>query len=182
MASNNHQKIQHADLPKIKDQDGEEFTSILDDIPATDVTTMDTNESTASLDSQKKRQIVLFISAKDEEGIEGNLIKQTLLNNDMALGDKDIYHYYVEKNEQTSSLFRIANGVTPWTLTDNDLINAKILGFSMVMLLPAIIKNDEAVKLFMEKADTIAKQVDGVLKNQQQELLNDDDRLTILNS
>ncbi len=177
-------------LPEIKDENGDVFTSILDDIPASDSLSKPlVNKKSTSKSSAEKHQLVLFISAKNDKGLEGDLIKETLINNGLILGDKNIYHYFVdnktsivsETNEQkATSLFRIANGMEPWTLTDSDLLNNNLLGLSMVMLLPSNIDNKTAVRMFVEKADLIAVQVNGTLKNQQQEVLTKEDRDSIL--
>lgn len=185
---NNNTKI-----PDIKDANGDPFTSVLDDIPAKDVsiTSQETSsETTSSMTENKsgikteinKQQLVLFISAKDEHGLEGTLVKKALLENDLTLGEKDIYHYNLVKNKQKNSLFRVANGVEPWTLTDKDLIDQQVVGISIVMLLPNIINNKEATQLFLNKADAITKQVNGVLKNQHQELINAEDRAIIISA
>ena len=90
-------------LPKIKDSEGNEFTSILDDIPASEETLQnDSKLQKPTVEVQKIKQIVLFISGKDEDGLDGNLIKQSLLKNKMKLGDKDIYHYFGEKDGQAN--------------------------------------------------------------------------------
>ena len=179
-------------IPDIKDQDGNKFSSVLDDIPASDgdiqIANQENMSSTSPHGSESesmvvsKKQIVLFISAKDKEGLDGSLVKQTLINNGLKLGDKDIYHYFLNNESETYSLFRIANGVEPWTLKDDDLIGGKVIGISIVMLLPTTIKNKEATQIFMEVADKITMQVNGVLKNQKQELLSNKDRSNILES
>ena len=181
-------KKEGSKLPNIKDDNGDVFTSILDDIPASDGMTPAINNNQTQ-DSRDKQQLVLFISAKNEQSLDGNLVKQALLKNGLRFGDKDIYHLFIEsviqkspvKNpQQSNSLFRVANGVEPWTLKDQDLDEKQIVGLSMVMLLPTLIENKEALQIFIEKAESIAKQTNGVLKNQQQQILTDDDRKAIL--
>lgn len=171
-------------LPDIKDDNGDTFTSILDDIPASDGSSPSVNNETPTKVSNDKQQLVLFISAADDQGLDGDLIKQALLGNELSLGDNDIYHYLIEnmnKQQQLTSLFRVANGVEPWTLRDQDLDKQQLVGLSMVMLLPNIIESKTALTMFIEKADAIAAQINGVLKNQQQEILSAEDRKAILN-
>ena len=181
-------KKEGSKLPDIKDDNGDVFTSILDDIPASDGMTPAINNNQTQ-DSRDKQQLVLFISAKNEQSLDGNLVKQALLKNGLRFGDKDIYHLFIESviqnspvrnPQQNNSLFRVANGVEPWTLKDQDLDEKQIVGLSMVMLLPTLIENKEALQIFIEKAESIAKQTNGVLKNQQQQILTDDDRKAIL--
>jgi len=187
----NSPKKEITKIPEIKDSEGNKFSSVLDDIPASDDASQEMPQQKDSSSNQEtkidsasnaKKQIVLFISGKDEEGLDGPLLQQVLLKNDLKLGDKDIYHYYFNNNDEVSSLFRIANGVEPWTLKDSDLLNKKVIGVSMVMLLPSTVNNKEATSLFMKMADTITEQANGVLKNQQQELLSIEDRNNILSS
>ena len=181
-------KKEGSKLPDIKDDNGDVFTSILDDIPASDGMTPAINNNQTQ-DSRDKQQLVLFISAKNEQSLDGNLVKQALLKNGLRFGDKDIYHLFIESvtqkspvrnPQQSNSLFRVANGVEPWTLKDQDLDEKQIVGLSMVMLLPTLIENKEALQIFIEKAESITKQTNGVLKNQQQQILTDDDRKAIL--
>ena len=198
-------KIQDTLLPDIKDENGDKFTSVLDDIPARDGSTpaprpqpvQDTeltgsDSNTKSVDDKKtdssannqQTQIVLFISAKDGNGLDGNSIKQSLIRNGLSFGDKDIYHYLVETsiNKQTvqNSLFRIANGIDPWTLTDNDLIDKKLPGLSIVMFIPAQSDNKESISILLKSVEKIASDVNGVIKNQQQQILTDKDKSLLL--
>lgn len=192
IGQSNMPKNETSILPKIRDKNGDEFTSVLDDIPASDgsIPTPKTKQET-KID---KKQVVLFISAENDQMLDGDLIKQTLTENELSFGDNDIYHYQVETSDndknndaknnqqepQLSSLFRIANGVEPWTLTDQDLDKKKLVGLSMVMLLPTVIDKKTALKIFFEKADKIAAQINGVLKNQQQQILSAEDRAKII--
>jgi len=184
IGQNKLQKNEASSLPKIKDENGDEFTSVLDDIPASDGSTLTPKQQTVKENKIEKKQVVLFISAKNEQMLEGDLIKKTLIENELSFGDKDIYHYQIENSvndqndeeSQFTSLFRIANGIEPWTLTDQDLDKKKLVGLSMVMLLPTVIDSKTALNLFFDKADTIAAQVNGVLKNEQQQILSTEDR------
>ena len=181
-------------LPDIKDDNGEKFTSVLDDIPASDGSTPivqkaefvpdKTEEPNPSNQAKSnKQQVVLFISGKNNAALDGNAINKALTENGLNLGDNDIYHYSVESEQnQLSSLFRIANGIEPWTLTDTDLKDQKITGLSVVLMLPTFIETKDALKIFIEKADLIATQINGVLKNQQQKELTLEEKTSFFNS
>ena len=188
-------KIHTTLLPDIKDESGNKFTSILDDIPASDGSTPNPDKtkdkfvaekassSLKNSDSEQKnqqKQIVLFISAKDQMSLDGNLVMQALTNNGLTYGDKDIYHYFVGSTSGTSqnkvSLFRVANGVEPWTLSKNDLINKKIAGLSIVMFIPTVINNQDAIKILISTMEKLSNEINGVLKNQQQQILTDKDK------
>ena len=202
-------------LPDIKDDEGNKFSSVLDDIPARDgiaphkpITkpairpkemsaaetsvnaqeTVKTSTDANKTDTDKKQQVVLFISAKDENGLNGDQIKAALLNHGLSFGDKDIYHYFVDDKSNAStnnplehkSLFRVANGVEPWTLNDDDLHNKRIAGLSLVLFLPSVIDGKEALKIFLKTADSISDAVNGLLKNQQQQILTQEDKDSFL--
>ena len=172
-------------LPDIKDEKGNKFTSVLDDIPASDGYSPKIKPDNAKNDSEttdpqpknKQDQIVLFISAKEQAGLDGNLVLKALGENGLTFGDKDIYHYLVKtpSTQNKASLFRIANGVEPWTLTENDLNNKKIAGLSIVMFIPTMINDKDARKILLSTVEKLSEDVKGILKNQQQEILSQKD-------
>ncbi len=190
-----------ASIPKIIDDKGERFTSVLDDIPATDGSTpkprpapamarVATTENTietadkqqhaekAKQQPQKavaKKQHVLFISAKDAPGLDGNQIDKVLKRHGLQFGDMDIYHYYPE-GDTNNSLFRVANGVKPWTLTQKDLKDKFIAGLSLLLVTPASIDNQQAIDTFVETAKLIANDLHGSLKNQSQQPFTEKDK------
>ena len=198
-------------LPDIKDDNGETFTSILDDIPARDgikptknskteiyyekvkssaigksdlkntSVPRSTSGSTAkSVNIQPiKQQIVLFISAQDEHGLDGNVISKALANHGLQLGDNDIYHYF-DEGLDSKSLFKIANGVDPWTLTSLDLADKKLVGLSVVMLPNNNIDGKTAVSILLKTVENLANDINGVLKNDQQQLLTQQDKENLL--
>ncbi len=187
-------------LPNLKDEKGNRFTSVLDDIPARDGSTPkpdkivqetineEFNENLNEINSETEdnnksstnknpetQQHILFITGKDENGLDGKLVQKALKANGLVLGDMDIYHYFpVMKDSlpdsEKYSLFRIANGVSPWTLKAEDLVNKKLAGLSIVMITPTKINDSEAISLFISLSEKICKQIGGVLKNQQQQL------------
>jgi len=193
VSKNNLPNKEISSLPELKDKDGQLFTSILDDIPASDdltpaIQTISANKNTnnekvvqANDTQSKTKQLVLFISAKDKEGLKGDLVKQVLESNDLRLGDKDIYHYFVEDDSANKkSLFRVANGVSPWTLTTDDLHQKHIMGLSLVMLIPNAISNEKSLSIYFDSAESIAKSLNGVIKNQQQEIMTEAEKLKLL--
>lgn len=187
-------------LPNIKDDDGSLFTSVLDDIPASDGSTPLTNKEKSTLTSTKinteNQQIILFISADNGQLLDGDLIKQALLSNNLSLGENDIYHYLIEKvtenavidpiknannnQPQQISLFRIANGVKPWTLKDKDLEKQQLIGLSIIMYLSNAVEKKQALTTFIEKSDAIATQINGILKTEQGKILSAECKEAIL--
>jgi len=187
-------------IPSIKNDDGSKFSSILEDIPASDGSTpkpspmqkvtISSNQKnhTSSLDEEKTdkenlpRQVILFISANAETGLDGNLVQKALTANKLILGDNDIYHYYSENKTNKTSLFRIANGTEPWTLTTKDLQDKNLAGLSIVMSLPSQIADKKALKLFLSVSKKLCKEINGTLKNDKQQILTHDKEKEIINS
>ncbi len=176
-------------LPDLKNEDGTRFTSILDDIPARDGSspTKKKVSSPAPADQIPKenakpieeKQHILFISPNSETGLDGNLVAKVLKNNGLALGDMDIYHY---STENKTSLFRVANGVDPWTLTKEDLHNKNLAGLSIVLLTPTDIDDTTAIKLFISVSHKLSQEMNGVLKNQLQQVFTPKDEANLLSS
>lgn len=187
-------------IPSIKNDDGSKFSSILEDIPASDGSTpkpspmqkvtISSNQKnhTSSLDEEKTdkenlpRQVILFISANAETGLDGNLVQKALTANKLVLGDNDIYHYYSENKTNKTSLFRIANGTEPWTLTTKDLQDKNLAGLSIVMSLPSQIADKKALKLLLSVSKKLCKEINGTLKNDKQQILTHDKEKEIINS
>jgi len=182
-------------LPIIKNEDGTAFSSVLDDLPATDgsmpkttAKVEDNNEDIVTQvkpsTTESKKQHILFISANNKDGLDGNLVKKVLIKNGLSFGDLDIFHYLInaEQGTEQSSLFRIANGVEPWTLKNSDLHNKKIAGLSIVLDTPCDIDSKEAIKVFVTVSHKISLELEGVLKNQQQQIFTPNDEKQIIDS
>ncbi len=204
-----------ASVPKIIDDEGERFTSVLDDIPATDGSTpkpapapapaiaaarinTETIDTAVKTDKQQnvekrkeqaqktvaKKQHVLFISAKDTKGLDGNRIDKVLKQHGLRFGEMDIYHYHLDNNlrhhESNKSLFRVANGVEPWTLGQNDLKDKFVPGLSLLLVTPSPIDDKQAIETFINTAKHIANDLDGKLKNQSQQPFTEKDKAGFL--
>jgi len=177
-------------LPDLKNNDDTRFTSVLDDIPARDGSTPSIkkkstsptptlhNQSTNS-EQVSQKQHILFISPNSEKGLDGNLVTKVLKKNGLSLGEMDIYHYF---NENKTSLFRVANGVDPWTLTKEDLLNKNLAGLSVVLLTPTDIDDTVAIKLFISISHKLSQEMNGVLKNHFQQVFTPKDEAHLLKS
>jgi len=175
-------------IPKIHDDDGHLMSSILDDIPATDGSTpppiVIEAEETDDEPVEKiieERQIILFIAATDEKGIAGDDIPTVLEKHKLHFGEMDIFHYTMPSEKGgTISLFRIANGVKPWTLVPDDLMGTYTPGLSIILQLPSPVNDHAAVELFIAHAEGIAKDLGAQLKNSQQENFSKEDKEALL--
>lgn len=190
-------------IPNLKDDNGDKFTSVLDDIPARDGSTPEVEQfendipeiteeesfikddlppETPSIKSTiETNQHILFISGKGESGLDGNLVLQALKSNGFVFGEMDIYHYMVnlEAESGMTSLFRIANGMAPWTLIDTDLINKKLAGLSIVLLTPSKIDDEIAMNTFITVTENLCKSIGGVIKNDKQQPLTEENKTSL---
>lgn len=177
-------------VPTIKDENGNLFTSILDDIPARDgtpiVETSHSDNEAASPSKEKDdviedtTQHILFISSKNDQSIDGNKTIKALATNGFKFGEMDIYHYFIETNFNTGpsklSLVRVANGMDPWTLKRTDLEDKQLAGLSVIMQIPNKVNKKQAMATFINISEQLCASLDGVLKNQHQAIFTEADR------
>ena len=191
-ASNKDHPDKKRDLPPIhtlKDQDGVEATSVLEDQPALDgkgpsANAQDLSEVVDENAAKKKPlntdlppQLIMFIAAETEEGFHGPEILEALDNCGLTFGDMDVYHRMVLSEKGESSLFNVANGVKPWTLIPESLAAGENSpGLSMVLNLPSPIDDREALHDFVRTAERLTSHLGGVLKNQNQEPITAEQR------
>ena len=193
LALSKQPQIQKINIPNLKNTDGTKFSSVVEDISAQDGSTpkpellnkvsisnnIENKSNMDELKENKTQQVILFISAGNENGLDGNLVAKALQKNKLTLGDKDIYHYFTNyKNDKASpktSLFRIANGTAPWTLNKADLQNKKLAGLSIFMSLPAPKEREKAITTLLQVSKNLAKDLNGHLKNDKQQSLTDTD-------
>ncbi len=188
-------------VPRIVDDNGDIFTSVLNDIPATDGSTpkirqeikppiqkqekktASTTESNTGKKHTVETQHILFISAKDDKGLDGNKIEKVLTQQGLQFGDMDIYHFRAkDQNNKSRGLFRIANGVDPWTLTTQDLKDKWIPGLSLMLTTPSPIDDKKAIQTFINTSKSIAEKLNGELKNKQQQAFTKNDEQEFLNN
>lgn len=115
-------------------------------------------------------QLVLFVASDDSNGFDGGQVLVALQNNELSFGDMGIFHRLVLTPKGEQALFSVANGVKPWTLIPEDLVDATTPGLSLILNLPAPIPTQEAVHDFLHTAENLTQELDGVLKDQQQQI------------
>jgi cell division protein ZipA len=172
-------------IPKIHDNDGHLLSSVLGDFSAADGSTpppiAEPKEDVQEDKPIEERQIVLFIAALDDSGIDGNKIPAVLEKHNLQFGEMDIYHYLMNTDQEKNvSIFRIANGVKPWTLIPKNLINSTTPGLSIIMQLPSATNDHAAMELFITHAEGIAIDLGAQLKNAQQQNFSDVDKEELL--
>ncbi|MBO0613519.1 cell division protein ZipA C-terminal FtsZ-binding domain-containing protein [Thiothrix fructosivorans] len=175
-------------VPLLRDADGNELSSVADDVPARDgkrpssnarnmSDVMMTNVSGKHPDNvtplskaavSLPPQLVLFIAADIEAGFDGEHVLHALDNAGLNFGDMNIFHRYILTEQGEASLFSIANGVKPWTLIPEELLVQNTPGLSMILNLPSPIDDAEAINDFMRTAERLTTDLNGVLKDQNQ--------------
>ncbi len=159
-------------IPKIHDDEGHLMSSVLGDFSAADGSTpppiAKPKEEQESAPVEE-RQIVLFIAALNDSGIDGNKIPSVLEKHNLQFGEMDIYHYLINTDQEKNvSIFRLANGVKPWTLVPSELANSTTPGLSIIMQLPSATNDHAAMELFITHAEGIAIDLGAQLKNAKQ--------------
>lgn len=182
-------------VPVLRDADGDEISSVLDDVPARDgkrpapnaqelsdvmmsgVAGKPKNEKPAAV---LPPQLVLFIAADIDDGFAGESVLQAMHNAGMRYGEMDIFHRTVLTDQGETNLYGIANGVKPWTLVPEDLVNNSTPGLSMILNLPSPINDSEAIHDFLRTAERITADLNGVLKDQHQQPITAERRADLL--
>ncbi|PID50437.1 MAG: hypothetical protein CR991_01535 [Proteobacteria bacterium] len=175
-------------LHTLHDENGEEISSIMEDYPARDGKSPNANAPDMSdvmnTERQEKNktnmsaQLIMFIAADNNEGFEGTRVLEALDNAGLVFGDMNVYHRLVLTDSGEQSLFNVANGVKPWTLIPEEIAVEHTPGLSMILNLPSPspLKNREAIHDFVRTAERINAQLGGILKNQNQEPITEEQR------
>lgn len=167
----------------IRDDEGRLATSVKDDLPSTNMSKEKVQEAKDAVVQKavKETQLVLFIASLDEEvGINGNKLLNVMNDIGLKHGDMDLFHRLAMTNKGEVSIYAIANGVAPWTLNPDDIRGASTPGISLILNLPSEIDDVNAIEDFVNVATVLSKELNAVLKNQQQEKFSDADKQAML--
>jgi cell division protein ZipA len=186
-------------VPVLRDADGNEISSVLDDVAAQDGKRPSANARNLSdvimsgvggkaqtAESETlpavvlPPQLVLFIAADIDAGFAGEEVLRALDNAGLGFGDMGVFHRMVLTGEGEVSLFSVANGVKPWTLVPEELLDQATPGLSMILNLPSPINNSDAIHDFLRTAERLAADLGGVLKDQEQQPLTAEYRADLL--
>lgn len=187
-------------VPVLRDADGNELSSVQDDVPARDGKRPTANARTlsdamvsgmgkavgaadtapASAAPTLPPQLVLFVAAPTENGFSGEAVLNALHHAGLSFGEMDIFHRRVLSEQGEVSLFSVANGVKPWTLRPEELLLQHTPGLSLILNLPSPVDDTEAIHDFMRTAERLAAELGGVLTDQYQEPLTQETRAAIL--
>ena len=177
-------------VPVLRDADGNDTSSVLDDVAArdgkrpasnarhmSDAMMSGINEPHAAHQentpiaktAQLPPQLILFIAADTEMGFQGNTVLKALEKTGLYFGEMDIFHRYILTENGEASLFSIANGVKPWTLIPEELVEETTPGLSLILDLPSLIDESDAIRDFLHIAERLTAELGGVLKDQNQQ-------------
>ncbi|MEB4591766.1 cell division protein ZipA C-terminal FtsZ-binding domain-containing protein [Candidatus Thiothrix sp. Deng01] len=188
-------------VPSLRNAGGDELSSVLEDAPARDgkrpspnardlsdvmmsgVAGKPAGEAAAHPTREPVAlppQLVLFIAADIDSGFSGKAVLNALDNAGLRFGDMDIFHRMVLTNKGEASLFSVANGVKPWTLEPEALVAQTTPGLSMILNLPSPIDDSDAIHDFLRTAERLTADLNGVLKDQNQQPLTANTRADLL--
>jgi cell division protein ZipA len=179
-------KSARADMPKekntkiqeIRGDDGRLASSIKDDIPGKNSPV--TERENIPRKVSKETQLALFIAATEDEGMDCNRLLDVFENLGLEYGEMSLFHRMVLTDDGESSLYKIANGVEPWTLNPDDIKDTMTPGLSIVLDLPSPIDDAEAIDDFVIMANRIANALDANLMNARQGIFSDADKVEML--
>lgn len=164
----------------IRDEEGNLASSVKEDV---DGDGQPIESSSASHTANKviaQTQLVLFIAAKSDEGLNGNKLLNSFEKAGLSYGEMDLFHRMVMTDKGDVSVFSAANGVEPWTLNPDDIRNQSTPGVSLILNLPSLIDDIQAIEEYVYVAQMIAEDLNANLKNQQQEIFSDADKAAML--
>jgi len=167
----------------IRDNEGRLATSIKDDIPSTNMSREEAQEVKDAVVQKavKETRLVLFIASLDEEvGINGNKLLNVMNDIGLKYGEMDLFHRLATTDKGEVSIYAIANGVEPWTLNPDDIRGVSTPGISLILNLPSSVNDVDAIEDFVNVATVLAKKLNAVLQNQQQEKFSDADKFAML--
>lgn len=119
-------------------------------------------------------QLIMFIAAEQAD-FSGVQVLTGLENAGLQFGDMDVYHRMILTETGEKSLFYVANGIKPWTLVPDEIAKETTPGLSLILNLPSPISNREAIHDFVKTAERLNHELDGVIKNQNQEVISQDE-------
>ncbi len=167
-------KKQDTKIHAIREEDGRLATSVRDDTGSKSVV------SEASPKPIQETQLILFIAANNEDGLNGNKLINIMEKIGLQFGDMGLYHRITMTDRGQVSVYTVANGVEPWTLKPDEIREQNTPGVSLILNLPSKIDDVEAINDFVEVAQIMARELKATLKNQNQEEFSDTDKQAML--
>ncbi len=163
----------------IREEDGRLASSVKEDTGSTDADISD-NQPASTPKPVKETQLVLFIAANSDDGLNGNKLLNIMEKIGLKFGEMDLFHRLATTDKGDVSIYTVANGVEPWTLKPDDIRDQNTPGVSLILNLPSLIDDVQAIEDFVEVAGIMARELKATLKNQQQEEFSEKDKEAML--
>ena len=179
-AQNNLPKAKDMRIHAIRDEEGNLASSIKEDVDGEGRPIAANHSNTAPKKAIKQTQLVLFIAANDDTGLNGNKLLNSFEKAGLSYGEMDLFHRIVATDKGEVSIFSVANGVEPWTLNPDDIRDQSTPGVSLILNLPSSVDDVQAIEEYVSVAKIIASDLNANLKNQQQEIFRDSDKDAML--
>jgi cell division protein ZipA len=178
-ARNDLPKEKEVNIHAVRDDDGRLASSVQDDIPGSDTPS---NVEYLDRHRQKPRQFALFIAARDPKGLDCDYLLAVFEQLGLEHGEMNLFHRMILTDNGEVSLYKIANGVEPWTLNPEEIRGQHTPGLSAVLDLPSIVDDEEAIEDFVAICQKIAEAMKADLKNDQQGIFSEQDKHTMIAS
>jgi len=110
---------------------------------------------------------VLVVNVMAKEGCEfsGDELLHVLVNNRLVFGEMNIFHRYLESDNENSVIFSVANVLKPGTFDLYKMNEFSTVGVSLFLSLPSGINNLQAFEDMIEVAQDICNMLGGELKD-----------------
>jgi len=130
---------------------------------------LDVPNITAKVFKQPEKVITVYVHAQEGDEFSGATLFNKLLEHGMRFGEMDIFHRYANGNK---ILFSMANGVNPPNFDIDNFEHFTTPALSFFIVLPCPNDPLKALTLMLEVAYKLAKDLDGVVKDDNLCLLN----------
>ena len=166
----------------IRDEEGRMASSVKEDVPGKDTPIDEVEEiqEASSPKAIKETQLILFISADNEAGLNGNKLLNVMEKIGLQYGEMDLFHRLAKTDKGDVSIYTVANGVEPWTLNPDEVRDQNTPGVSLILNLPSSIDDVQAIEDFVNVAGVMAGQLNATLRNQQQQEFTEADKDAML--
>ena len=123
------------------------------------------------LDSGPSEVLIVNIMARAGETFPGQLLLDSLVEENLKFGDMDIFHRHEDEDGNGSVLFSVANMIVPGTFSLAEMTSFSTRGISMFMQLPVSGESLQAFDIMAKSAKTICAKLDGELKDENRSVM-----------
>lgn len=171
-------------IQAVRDERGRLASSIKEDSgytgQPTPTSATSENHFVTARKAQEEMQLALFIAARNADGLDCDRLLFVFDELGLEYGEMSLFHRMVLTEHGETSLYKIANGVEPWTLNPDDIRGQFIPGLSAILDLPSAVDDQEAIEDFVLVCQKVAEVMNADLKNAHQEIFSDADRHSML--